>query len=171
MSEEKEFTHKFGARPKRKMLDYTILKGLTEKPMYGYEIRKYLSKITGGRWIPSFSMIYPVLKEFLENGLVTREEVKKGDRVRYIYHITEEGRKQLDECKGEIKKYLVNIINVLGEKHTKFFLIFLLDNDMFKDMFEELPKDVKIKLLKQMETQLEDYLSKVRGYLKKLENE
>jgi len=171
MNDEKEFPHRFGARPKRKILDYSILKGLTEKPMYGYEIRKYLGNLTDGRWIPSFSMIYPVLKEFLEKGLVTREEVKKGDRVRYIYHITDKGRKRLEECKGEIKNYILNIINVLGDRRTKHFLIFFLDNKMFKEMFEELPKDVRIKVLKQIEQQLEASLSQVRGEIKKLEGE
>ena len=154
--------------PRKRVVDYLILKSLAKKPMHGYEIRKYLGELTGGKWLPSFSIIYPILKDFLKNGYVTREEKKQGDRVKQVYHITPKGRKKLEELKEDMKRFILYFLNIYGDENEGHLSTFVLFSEHFKDTYEELPRDLKIKILKEVEKRLILRLEEVRQELKKL---
>jgi len=75
-----------------------ILGLLTQQPMSGYDIKRFLKSLS---WLidsPSFGSIYPTLRALREDGLVTVEVVpRQGKPSRKIYTITEAGRLALRE--------------------------------------------------------------------------
>src|SRR6202142_171110 len=74
-------------------LQLLILGLLAEKPRHGYEIIKALDERSKGFYVPSPGMVYPALTYLEEIGHATVET--EGTRKRY--HITELGRRYLDE--------------------------------------------------------------------------
>lgn len=75
---------------------YAVLGMLSLKPMSGYDIKKNLEKGVGNFWNEGFAQIYPILKQFVEEGLATcHTESQEGRPKRNIYTITEAGRNEL----------------------------------------------------------------------------
>ena len=77
---------------------HLILGLLTQQPMSGYDIKRFLKSLS---WLvdsPSFGSIYPTLRALRKDGMVTMEEVpRQRKRPRKIYTITEAGRQALRE--------------------------------------------------------------------------
>jgi PadR family transcriptional regulator AphA len=75
---------------------HLVLGLLTQQPMSGYDIKRFLKSLG---WLidsPSFGSLYPALHALLEDGLVTMEVVSNQDRPpRKIYTVTEAGRQAL----------------------------------------------------------------------------
>lgn len=77
---------------------YFILGFLSQKPMSGYDIKRFLARFNWLIGSPSFGSLYPVLHALLKDGLVTVEAIPpEGKRPRKIYSITEAGRAVLRE--------------------------------------------------------------------------
>jgi DNA-binding PadR family transcriptional regulator len=75
---------------------YAILGWLSNESLSGYELKKRTEQYIGEFWYGSFGQIYPLLKEMLEEELVTvHEERDKGRPTRKVYTITEKGREKL----------------------------------------------------------------------------
>jgi len=74
-------------------LQLLILGLLADKPCHGYEIIKALDERSKGFYVPSPGMVYPALTYLEELGHATVEP----DGIRKLYHITEAGRRYLDE--------------------------------------------------------------------------
>jgi len=77
---------------------HLILGLLTQQPMSGYDIKRFLKSLS---WLvdsPSFGSIYPILRSLREDDMVIMEEVpRQGKPPRKIYTITEAGRQALRE--------------------------------------------------------------------------
>lgn len=77
---------------------HLILGLLTQQPMSGYDIKRFLKGLS---WLvdsPSFGSIYPILRSLREDGMVIMEEVpRQGKPPRKIYTITQTGRQALRE--------------------------------------------------------------------------
>lgn len=77
---------------------HLILGLLTQQPMSGYDIKRFLKSLS---WLidsPSFGSLYPTLHAMREDGLVTVEVVSRQDKPpRKIYTITEAGGQALRE--------------------------------------------------------------------------
>ena len=95
-----------------------ILGLLTRQPMSGYDIKRFLKRLS---WLidgPSFGSLYPALHSLLENGLVTVEVIPREDKPpRKIYTITETGRQVLGEWMDQptssgvsLKAFLMRLI-------------------------------------------------------------
>jgi DNA-binding PadR family transcriptional regulator len=71
---------------------------LSQQPMSGYDIKRYLKVLS---WLidgPSFSNIYPSLHLLLQEGMVTVEIFPQENRPsRKVYSVTEAGRQMLRE--------------------------------------------------------------------------
>jgi DNA-binding PadR family transcriptional regulator len=74
-------------------LQLLILGLLANKPRHGYEIIKALDERSNGFYVPSPGMVYPALTYLEELGHATIET----DATRKLYHITDAGRRYLDE--------------------------------------------------------------------------
>lgn len=72
---------------------FALLGWLSTKPHSGYELKNLTERYVGEFWYGSFGQIYPLLRQMLEEGLVTmREERDTGHPPRKVYTITGAGR-------------------------------------------------------------------------------
>jgi PadR family transcriptional regulator AphA len=84
--------------PRAVSIRHLILGLLTQQPMSGYDIRRFLKSLSWLIESPSFGTIYPSLRVLREDGLVTMEIISNQDKPpRKIYTITEPGRQALQE--------------------------------------------------------------------------
>jgi DNA-binding PadR family transcriptional regulator len=79
-------------------LNILILAELTSGPAHGYELRRRIRKTLGGRVELNTNTVYPALRRFeAEGALVRYEDQRSGAPPRYVYQLTEAGRRQLHE--------------------------------------------------------------------------
>jgi PadR family transcriptional regulator AphA len=94
-----------------------ILGLLTQQPMSGYDIKRFLKNLSWLIDVPSLGSLYPSLHALLKDGLVTVEVVARQDRPpRKIYTITETGEKALQawlsqpsEPNASLKKFIMRL--------------------------------------------------------------
>lgn len=70
---------------------YFVMYALTQNPMHGYDISKWIGEFTSGCCCPTEGSLYPMLKEFEESGYVASETMSVSGRERKVYTITEKG--------------------------------------------------------------------------------
>ena len=79
-----------------------VLGLLARQPMAGYDIKRFLKKLSWLIGSPSFGSLYPTLHGLLRDGLATMEVVPSQDRPsRKTYTITAAGRQVLSERLGQ----------------------------------------------------------------------
>lgn len=79
-------------------LDYAILGFLNYSPLSGYDLKKVFDDSIRHFWSADQSQIYRTLNRLLENGWVEQEVIEQDDRPdRKIHHITEKGKKALED--------------------------------------------------------------------------
>lgn len=93
--------HSFISYFKRATSPLIVLRFLSDRPMYGYEISAALKEKSEGRY--TISILYPVLYRLEEQGYIaiSATEVSEG-RARSYYSITQQGRAYLEKT---IKEY------------------------------------------------------------------
>jgi PadR family transcriptional regulator AphA len=102
-----------------------VLGLLTQQPMSGYGIKRFLKNLG---WLidsPSFGSLYPALHALLEDGLVTVEVVSNQDRPpRKIYTITQAGGQALRELTAQpvasgasLKAFVMRLIMTSSLSH------------------------------------------------------
>ena len=91
-----------------------LLKLLEEKDMYGYEMIEVLRERSQNVFELKAGTLYPLLHNLEEKGLLTVYEREAGNKVRKYYSITKNGKKTLDEKKGEWELYSKAVASVLG---------------------------------------------------------
>ena len=90
-----------------------ILKLLSEKDMYGYEMIDTLREKSQNVFELKAGTLYPLLHGLEEKGLLTVYEQEHLGKVRKYYSITKQGRKLLDKKTEEWKIYSDAVFNVL----------------------------------------------------------
>lgn len=79
-------------------LKYALLGFLSTEPASGFDLAREFGESMGWFWYASHSQIYPELRRLEAQGLVTSTpEPGRPGREKRIYHLTEEGDKQLQE--------------------------------------------------------------------------
>ncbi len=91
-----------------------ILKLLTEKDMYGYEMIDTLRKKSENVFELKAGTLYPLLHNLEENQLVTVYEQDVLGKVRKYYSITKLGKKKLAEKTEEWNSYQTAVNHVLA---------------------------------------------------------
>ena len=91
-----------------------ILRLLTEKDMYGYEMIDTLKKRSENVFELKAGTLYPLLHGLEEKELVKSYEQEASGKTRKYYSITREGKKQLRAKEKEWKEYAGAVRNVLG---------------------------------------------------------
>jgi PadR family transcriptional regulator, regulatory protein AphA len=75
---------------------YALLGLLSWGPMSGYDIKKVAEQSISNFWNESYGQIYPILKRLAAEGLAATSVAKRaGKPERYVYALTEKGRKAL----------------------------------------------------------------------------
>lgn len=92
-----------------------LLKLLSEKDMYGYEMIETLRQRSQNVFEMKAGTLYPLLHSLEEKQLLTAYEQEAAGKIRKYYRITKEGRRVLDQKTGEWKQYVYAVRDVLGE--------------------------------------------------------
>ena len=90
-----------------------ILKLLSEKDMYGYEMIDTLRKKSQNVFELKAGTLYPLLHGLEEKGLLTVYEKEHGGKTRKYYSLTKQGSKLLEKKTEEWKEYANAVSNVL----------------------------------------------------------
>lgn len=106
-------------------LRHFVLGLLTQQPMSGYDIKRFLEGLSWLAGRPSGGSLYPVLRALRQESLVTVETVQGIDRPpKKIYNITEEGREALQAWIEEpitvcasLKAFVMRLF--LADSHTR----------------------------------------------------
>lgn len=91
-----------------------LLKLLSEKDMYGYEMIDTLRKRSQNVFELKAGTLYPLLHGLEEKGLLTVYEQEYQGKTRKYYHVTKEGLKLLDRKVEEWSVYADAVSNVLA---------------------------------------------------------
>ena len=91
-----------------------ILRLLSEKDMYGYEMIDALRKKSQNVFELKAGTLYPLLHGLEDKGLLTVYESEYAGKTRKYYRITKEGTKVLEKKMSEWKEYQGDVTNVLA---------------------------------------------------------
>lgn len=95
--------HSFISYFKRATSPLVVLRCLSERPMYGYEISNELKTRSGGKY--SISILYPVLYRLEEQGYIEISSTEVADgRARSYYGITDAGKAYLEKTMEEYEE-------------------------------------------------------------------
>ena len=105
---------------KKGTVEMIMLHLLLERKMYGYELLQEMKIRSNEKFILKDGSMYPILYRMIDKGLITDEQVLVGRRrTRVYYHITEEGKKYLEEIKMEYQLITEGITNILEYQEEK----------------------------------------------------
>lgn len=91
-----------------------LLKLLTEKDMYGYEMIENLREKSNNVFELKAGTLYPLLHSLEQKGCLTSYEEEAAGKVRKYYSITKEGRRYLRTKAKEWKEYADAVAGVMG---------------------------------------------------------
>ncbi len=95
--------------------DPLLLSLLGQRPMYGYEIIREVTRRSQGYFKFSEGTLYPALHRLEKAGLIEgRWEAASGGQERRYYRTTEKGRKVLEERRAEWKGFARAVDLILG---------------------------------------------------------
>lgn len=95
-----------------------VLKLLSRREMYGYEIVKAIQVQTNEVLAFGEGCIYPYLHYLEKEKLVNSTRKEVAGRSRNYYHLTRDGRKRLEELSGEWQRIAAGISVVLEGQHA-----------------------------------------------------
>ena len=95
-------------------LDMLVLRLLSEREMYGFEIIAELSKRSQEVFQLKEGTLYPLLRRLENEGAVTSRAEKADGRIRRYYRITKKGGGRLEERKAEWDRYSVAVNAVMA---------------------------------------------------------
>jgi PadR family transcriptional regulator PadR len=97
---------------------FFILHVLHTHPLHGYEISKEVAALTKGCCAPTEGSLYPLLREFMEAGLVTEEMQVVSGRKRKVYTLTPVGEQSYRVAAvawSKVARYILEAVE--GETH------------------------------------------------------
>lgn len=104
---------------KRGTLDMVLLKLLSERQMYGYELVSTLERRGGRQFRIKEGTLYPALYRLEDGGLIeARWETLERGVPRKYYGLTEAGARQLDELTGEWRAFVAAVDRILEDRGT-----------------------------------------------------
>ena len=91
-----------------------VLRALSERPMYGYEVIKVLEDRFQGFYRPSAGAVYPALRSLQRERLVA----VRGSERRKTYHITAKGRAYLRDQREEMHRHFESFQAAVGPERA-----------------------------------------------------
>ena len=92
-----------------------VLRLLSGREMYGYEIVKAVRLVTGEAIGFGEGVIYPVLHGLEENGAVKAKRKSVNGRERVYYAVTTKGKRRLEHLSGEWQRVSSGVNSALGD--------------------------------------------------------
>ena len=90
-----------------------ILKLLSRKDMYGYQIIQQMALLSEHAFDMSQGSLYPFLHRLERDGFLTSYSVPENGRDRVFYHLTEKGQTALDAKEQNWKIYVKTMERIL----------------------------------------------------------
>ena len=104
---------KYCEKFKKGSLEMLFLKLLSEGDFYGYELAKLFNHLSNNVITLSAGNMYPALYRLEEKGLISSYEKNVGKRMKRVYyHLTNEGRAELEEMLEDYKS-VANATNAI----------------------------------------------------------
>lgn len=95
--------------------DMMILKLLEKEDMYGYQMIEELRRRSKNVFDLKAGTLYPLLHQLEQKGYLTSFEQAAGEaRIRKYYHLTDKGRKQLQERQSAWEAFTNAVSAVMG---------------------------------------------------------
>lgn len=91
-----------------------LLKLLSEKDMYGYEIIETLKSRSQNVFELKAGTLYPLLHQLEEKNYLTVYDKEFSGKTRKYYSITKEGRKALEAKSTEWNRYVKAVVKVMN---------------------------------------------------------
>ena len=91
-----------------------ILKLLSEKDMYGYEMIETLANRSNNVFEMKVGTLYPILHSMVQSGYLTVYSEEANGKLRKYYHLTEKGQKYLEKGIKEWKLYTDTVYGLIG---------------------------------------------------------
>lgn len=91
-----------------------VLRALSERPMYGYEVIKAMESRFQGFYRPSAGAVYPALRSLRQAGLVA----VRGSERRKTYHITTKGKAYLHNQRAEMHRQFESFQAAVGPERA-----------------------------------------------------
>jgi transcriptional regulator len=96
-------------------LDFLILKTLTWGPMHGFEVSRWIRRITDDALEIEEGALYPALHRMERRGWLTAEwAVTEKNRTAKYYELTKAGREQLRAEDAEWRRYVAVVGKILA---------------------------------------------------------
>jgi len=97
-----------------------VLRLLSEREMYGYELVQAIESSTGEAIKVGEGVVYPILHALEEQGCLTARRKAVEGRMRIYYTATATGKKRLSALTGEWQRITNAVADVVrGAKHAK----------------------------------------------------
>ncbi len=128
------------------MLKYIVFGILQNEPLTGYDIKKLIQNGAGVFYKASYGSLYPLLSKETENGNLEVSNENKGNRIKKLYKLTEQGKLDFNNWLGSP----IDIEDSLDKHLAKIYF------------FDKLPQNFR-------EQQLIEYENRNISYLKELE--
>ncbi len=97
-----------------------ILKLLSEKEMYGYEMIETLSRRSENVFELKAGTLYPLLHTLVSQGCLTCREEDVSGKTRKYYRITKDGRKLLKQKENEWNQYAEAVSRILNRQGAAY---------------------------------------------------
>ncbi len=91
-----------------------VLRALTDRPMYGYEVIKLLEERFQGFYRPSAGAVYPALRSLQREGLVA----VRGSERRKVYHITAKGKARMRDQREAMHRHFASFQAAVGPERA-----------------------------------------------------
>ena len=97
------------------ILEILLLKLLSEKDLYGYEMIKLVKSLSNNIITITVSGMYPMLHKLKEQGLITSYELRIGERKnRIYYHLTDKGYAELCQMRDDFERLIAATYKILN---------------------------------------------------------
>ena len=108
---------RIGRQLKKGVYDILLLKLLSEKTLYGYELMTMLDEESGGYFAAKEGTLYPVLYRLEDAGYIQSlwesAETRRGAPRKY-YTITQDGFKHFTEALKELREFFSATEKIMG---------------------------------------------------------
>lgn len=78
-------------------LRLVLLTLINEQPRHGYNLIKAVEELTSGHYRPSAGMVYPLLNQLVDQGLISAESTALDENKKQVYAIQPAGKKLLTD--------------------------------------------------------------------------
>ncbi|MFA6941052.1 MAG: PadR family transcriptional regulator [Clostridiaceae bacterium] len=104
------------------LLPVYVLYILSMEPTNGNDISRRIGENTNGLWIPSTGGIYPILKTFEKDGVISGSWNDENKKIQKIYSLTDNGKLELENKKCLLKEKIEESLQVFKKIYSDLYL-------------------------------------------------